>query len=257
MLARTAGQAQQVKERLPGGVTLELVEIPGGSFHMGSLREGGYEDERPLHPVFLSGFWLGKYPINQAQWKAVLGKAPACRFRGENLPVENICWKEAAEFCARLSTLTGRAYSLPSEAQWEYACRAGTATPFSLGETITTTYANYVGAHTYREEPGGVYRHTTTPPGTFPPNPWGLYDMHGQVWEFCADVWQADYTGAPVDGSVHSEGYHPEHTGLRFRVARGGSWHETPAHCRSAMRLRVEEDDRMEVYGLRVLLKKA
>jgi formylglycine-generating enzyme required for sulfatase activity len=254
LLGHAAGQAIQVEQHLPGNKVLELVEIPGGSFIMGALREGGYVDERPLHQVFLSGFWLGKYPVTQAQWQAVMGKQCPGRFRGPNLPVENICWNEAMEFCLRLSRMTGRDYRLPSEAQWEYACRAGTTTPFSLGETITTEYANYVGAHTYRDEPRGVYRRGTTPVGSFPPNPWGLYDMHGQVWEFCADAWHDDYSNAPADGSPQVDNHPSGQKRPRFYVARGGSWHEPPNHCRSAMRLRVEEDERMEFYGFRVML---
>lgn len=256
LVARSKAQARQVTQPLPGGIRLELVEVPGGSFQMGSRREGGYEDERPVHPVFLEGFLLGKYPVTQAQWQAVMGKKPESRFHGANLPVDNICWKEAEAFCERLASITAQEYSLPSEAQWEYACRAGTSTPFSLGETITTEFVNFVGAHTYRDEPRGIYRHGTTAVGMFPPNPWGLSDMHGNVWEFCADFWLPDYTGAPVDGSPRMQGYHPEGKAPRAHAARGGSWHETPAHCRSAMRLRVDEDEQMEFYGLRVMLAK-
>lgn len=251
VVSRFTGQAQVALEDLGGGVMLELVSVPGGSFQMGSRHEGGYEDERPAHPVFLGPFWLGRAPVTQAQWQAVMGrrKLPNCRFHGPDRPVENINWIEAAEFCRRLSKMTGRGYSLPSEAQWEYACRAGTSTPFSFGETITTDYVNYVGEHTFRDEPPGIYRHGTTPVGIFPPNAWGLFDMHGQVWEFCADAWQPDYTGAPVDGSPRNGG---APSAKLSRAARGGSWHEPPAHCRSAVRLQVDEEDRLEYYGFRV-----
>ncbi len=260
IVARSVGQAQIAVEDLGGGVTLELAAVPGGSFQMGSRHEGGYEDERPVHPVFLGPFWLGRSPISQAQWQVVMGKRPgslrlpSSRFQGPDLPIINICWKEAAEFCRRLSKKTLRSYGLPSEAQWEYACRAGTTTPFSFGETITTDYVNYVGEHLYRDERPGIYRHGPTPPGTFPPNPWGLLDMHGQVWELCADVWQPDYTGAPVDG-IPAGVSQPEPGAPIFHAARGGSWHEIPAHCRSAMRLRVDENDRMEYCGFRVSTK--
>lgn len=241
LFQRASGQARQVVETLPGGVKLELICIPKGSFQMGSRHEGGYPDEQPLHPVFLDSFWMGKYPLTQAQWQAVLGRPAGCRFHGPDLPVENICWKDASAFCERLTRLTGHRYGLPSEAQWEYACRAGTASPFSLGETITTEYANYVGEHVFRAEPPGVYRHSTTPGSTFLPNPWGLYDMHGNVWEFCADPWTPDYSGAAPEPAC--------------RVARGGSWHEIPGNCRSAVRLRVEMGDRAEYYGMRVIMK--
>jgi formylglycine-generating enzyme required for sulfatase activity len=247
LLSKSEHQAQQVIEELGDGINLEMVAIPGGFFQMGSRFEGGYADELPLHPVFLGPFWLGKYPITQAQWGRVMGRLPDCRFHAPDRPVETICWKESLDFCARLSRLTGRRYQLPSEAQWEYACRAGTFTPFSLGETITADYANFVGEHTYRDELRGVYRHGTLPVGSFLPNPWGIYDMHGTVWEFCMGCWTEDYAGAPIDGQpvIKAGGY---------RVARGGSWHEPPSHCRSAVRLRVEEGERSEFYGLRVML---
>jgi formylglycine-generating enzyme required for sulfatase activity len=253
VVSRSAGQARQALEDLGGGVTLALVSVPGGSFQMGSRHEGGYPDERPAHPVFLAPFWLGKYPVTQAQWQAVMGRLPYTRFHGADLPIESICWQDAGDFCLRLSKKTGRAYSLPSEAQWEYACRAGTSTPFAFGETVTTDYANYVGDHTFRDEPPGIYRHVLAPGGAFPPNPWGLYDMHGGLWEFCADAWQEDYSGAPVDGSPRAAVFQGNKIPIA-RVARGGSWHEPPAHCRSAVRLRVAEDDRMEYYGFRVML---
>lgn len=253
VVSRFTAQAQVAVEDLGGGVTLELVAVPGGSFQMGSRHEGGYEDERPVHPVFMRPFWLARTPVTQAQWQVIMGRLPNCRFHGPDRPVDNINWKEAAEFCKRLAKKTGRAYGLPSEAQWEYACRAGASAPFSFGETITTDYVNYVGDHTFRDEPPGIYRHGTTPVGSFPPNPWGLLDMHGQVWEFCADAWQPDYTGAPIDGGTRGVGKRESGSSIS-RVARGGSWHETPAHCRSAVRLQVDENDHLEYYGARVML---
>jgi formylglycine-generating enzyme required for sulfatase activity len=282
VIRRAAAQAQKVIQDLENGIALELVAIPKGFFQMGSRNEGGYEDELPLHPVFLDAFWLGTGPVTQAQWQAVMGGLPNCRFHGPDRPVDTICWRDALSFCERLTRRTGHRYALPSEAQWEYACRAGTITPFSLGETITTDYVNFVGDHTYREAPVGIYRHGTTPVGTFAPNPWGLYDMHGNVWEFCADLWTSDYTGATASGNPAPAGplparlkstrlaglistiklafLGPENTptppgDATYHVSRGGSWHETPGHCRSAVRLRVAENDRMEYYGLRVMLK--
>jgi formylglycine-generating enzyme required for sulfatase activity len=277
LVQKCTGQAHQAVEDLGKGVQIELVAVAAGFFQMGSRDEGSYADERPLHPVFLKSFWMGKYPITQAQWQEVMGSLPDCRFHGPTRPVDNICWRDAAAFCQQLSKRTGRDYRLPSEAEWEYACRAGTITPFNLGETLTTNYANYVGDHTYRDAPQGVYRHGTTPVGAFPPNRWGLYDMHGNVWEFCTGHWTDDYVGAPVDGSTYEPEPHASNTdqphllkrflayfqdgnaparshteNTVYRVARGGSWHETPNHCRSAVRLRVPEDERLEYYGLRV-----
>ncbi len=251
IIDRFAGQALQINEKLAEDVVLELIQVPKGFSQMGSLQsEGGYEDEQPRHPLFLDSFWLGKYPLNQRQWQAVMRRTPPCRFHDPDLPVENVNWNEAVEFCKQLSKNTNRPYGLPSEAQWEYACRAGTSTPFNLGETLTTDYANYVGEHTYREAPQGIYRHSTTPGGAFPPNRWGLYDMHGNVWEFCQDNWNPDYVGAGVNGDARRGE-------TNYRVARGGSWHETPGHCRSAMRLRISQDERLEYYGFRVMLEYA
>ena len=124
VIQRISGQARQAVEDLGQGVHLELVAVPHGSFQMGSQTEGGYDDERPPHPVFLEGFWMGRAPITQAQWKAVMGRLPVCRFHAPDLPVETICWTDAHDFCDKLSHKTGRRYELPSEAQWEYACRA-------------------------------------------------------------------------------------------------------------------------------------
>lgn len=254
---KISGTGTQVVEILPGGIPVELVEIRSGYFQMGSRNEKGYDDEQPVHPVMVDPFFLGKYPITQAQWNAVMGHPTMCRFHGPDLPAEGISWKDATRFCQILTKMTGRNYGLPSEAQWEYACRAGTTSPFSFGDTITTEFVNYVGEHTFREEPPGIYRHSTTPVGSFFPNPWGLYDMHGNVWEFCADTWYPDYCGAPVNGHPRTTGKKPGIHETVFHPARGGSWHEIPAHCRSAIRLKVADDDRLEYYGMRIMLSAA
>ena len=253
VIARIAFQARQFTEHLAGSIPLEMVFIPGGIFVMGSTARYGYEDERPQHPVSVAPFWLGKAPVTQAQWRAVLGKKPACRFAGDDLPVERISWLDAQDFCRRLVKKTRRAYRLPSEAEWEYACRAGTSTPFYCGPTLTTDLANYVGEHIFSGEPRGVYRHTTTEAGTFPPNAYGLYDMHGNLWEWCADAWHENYLGAPADGSAW-EGSAWEAGDARYRVVRGGSWHEPPNHCRSAVRLKYDPVERDEVVGFRLAL---
>ncbi|MFN6211932.1 MAG: formylglycine-generating enzyme family protein [Microcystis sp.] len=181
---------------------------------------------------------MGKYPITQAQWKAVASLPKIERdlslnpsnFSGNNRPVEKVSWYDAVEFCQRLSKATGRDYRLPSEAQWEYACRGGTTTPFYFGETITPDLANYDGNYIYAQGPKGIYRQETTPVGKFPPNAFGLYDMHGNVQEWCADAWHNNYKDAPTDGSVWIE--NGNHSPLR-----GGSWDLSPSYCRSASRI--------------------
>jgi len=277
LIKRFSARVEVREEPLGNDISLSLVHIPAGVFQMGSRNEGGYADEMPLHPAYVSSFWLGRAPVTQAQWRQVMHSLPPCRFHDPDLPVETINWMEADQFCRQLSKLTGRSFTLPSETHWEYACRAGTRTPFNIGDTITTDYVNYVGEHTYRDGPQGVYRHGPNRAGDFAPNPWGLFDMHGNVWEFCQDSWCDDYTAAPVTatariavgqsevraiGSKFETGanwlnryWNGRGQGSRsFRVARGGSWHETPMHCRSAARLRVAENERLEYYGLRVML---
>jgi formylglycine-generating enzyme required for sulfatase activity len=236
IIKRTREQARYQTEDLGNGVTLEMVYIPEGRFLMGSpkTKKGRYRDEGPQHQVTLEPFYMGKYPVTQAQYEAVMGNNPSyfkSWFKGKNRPVEQVSWHDAVEFCKRLSEMTGRTYRLPSEAQWEYAIRAGTTTPFYFGETITSKLANYNGNYTYASESKGVYRGKTTDVGSFPPNAFGLYDMHGNVWEWCADTWHDNYDGAPTDGSVWEED-----TSRNNRVLRGGSWFRSAGFCRAAFR---------------------
>jgi formylglycine-generating enzyme required for sulfatase activity len=249
---RQPQHGQRFIEVLPSGVQLALVAIPAGRFLMGSRRNEGYDDERPQHSVGVPAFFMGQFPVTQAQWEAVMKWTPPYRGQGPQRPVDRVNWHDAVAFCARLSEVTGRAYRLPGEAEWEYACRAGTTTPFYVGPTLTTDLANYVGAHTYLAEPEGIYRHDTTDVGSFPPNPFSLYDMHGNVWEWCqdwyADAWHDDYTGAPSDGSVW------EHGSTAYRVLRGGCWHDPPDLCRSAARLKCAPDEGEDYFGFRVAL---
>ncbi|MEG4288837.1 formylglycine-generating enzyme family protein [Microcoleus sp. C2C3] len=205
-------------EDLGHGIILEMVYIPGGTFMMGSPNdEAGREDrESPQHQVTVPAFYVGKYPITQAQWEAVMGNINPSYFKGEKRPVEDVCWYDAVEFCEKLSETTGKTYRLLSEAEWEYACRAGTTTPFHFGETITPELVNYNG-------------NESTDVGSFPPNAFGLYDMHGNVWEWCSDKWLDNYNGAPTDGSSWE-------SGNNNRMGRGGSWGNDPRDCRSAVR---------------------
>jgi formylglycine-generating enzyme required for sulfatase activity len=165
-----------------------------------------------------------------------MGRLPPCRCLG------------ARAFCARVAQRAVRAYLLPLEAQWEYAYRAGTTTPFCFGETITTDLANYVGEHTYLAEPRGIYRHGTTDVGSFPPNAFGLYDMHSNVWERRADAWHDNHTGAPPDGNVWAG------RAGSPGVLRAGCWHDPPGLCRSAAWLRSMPHDGEDFFGFRVTL---
>jgi formylglycine-generating enzyme required for sulfatase activity/predicted nucleotidyltransferase len=249
VIQRQTHQARRFVEELASGVTLEMVAVPGGRFLMGSRAGRGYADEEPQHSVKVPAFFMGQYPVTQEQWEAVMEWRPPYRCQGAKRPADRVSWFAAREFCERLSAKTGRAYRLPGEAEWEYACRAGTTTPFHFGKTITTDVANYVGEHTYLSEPTGVYRHQTTQAGAFPPNTFGLYDMHGNVWEWCADAWHDNYVGAPGDGSVW------ESDAAAHRVLRGGCWHDPPGLCRSATRLKSAPGEGEDFFGLRVALE--
>jgi len=247
IIAQARHGSRQFTEDLGNDVSLDMLVIPPGIFQMGSPRQLGNKDEQPQHLVTIKSFMMSKYLITQGQWKAIMRKLPPCRFKGDNVPVERVSWNDAHKFCKRLSIKTGRHYRLPSETQWEYSCRAETITPFSFGETITTDVANFNGEYSFLKEPHGLYRHVTTEGGTFPPNAFGLYDMHGNLWEWCVDNWLDDYSSSPRDStSYQSKKSH-------FRVARGGSWHEPPELCRSAARIKFLQSDADEFVGFRVV----
>ncbi|MDJ0678483.1 MAG: formylglycine-generating enzyme family protein [Xenococcaceae cyanobacterium MO_167.B52] len=269
------------------GVPLEMVLIPDGTFTMGApeREEGSDSSERPQHNVTISPFLMGRYPITQAQWKAVAQKTdlkvkedlkpdpssfkePYQGIDRWQRPVETVNWYEAVEFCQRLSKLTGKNYRLPSEAEWEYACRGvreplnpekgESYSPFYFGETITTDLANYRGQDDkdfklsgfYGRGTKGNYREQTTPVGYFKEvNPFGLSDMHGNVLEWCADDWHDNYDNAPTDGSVWLNGDDD------YSPLRGGSWDNNPVNCRSAARIYyfISRDKRFYEFGFRVV----
>lgn len=282
-------QAQFYGQNLGQGVQLDMVQIPGGKFLMGTA-EAEIEQlckkynneyfrwESPQHSVQIAPFLMGKTPVTQDQWRIVVtqvGKIvrdlnpDPSRFKGGNRPVEKVSWYDAVEWCARLSKLTGKEYCLPSEAQWEYACRAGTTTPFAFGEALTTDIANYNGNYTFAEEAKGQYRQETTPVASFPPNSFGLYDCHGNVWEWCFDPFHDNYQNAPGDGKVWDETinnndnrYQKPSENLkvlleennRTFVLRGGSWDDVPVVCRSADRFHDPRVNFNGTLGFRVCL---
>ncbi|WP_028083332.1 bifunctional serine/threonine-protein kinase/formylglycine-generating enzyme family protein [Dolichospermum circinale] len=237
-------------ENLGKGVILEMVAIPGGKFLMGSPEGVGYDRERPQHQVTIQPFYMGKYPVTQAQWERVADlpkvkidlRSKPSHFQGANLPVENVSWHDAQEFCARLSKATGKLYRLPSEAEWEYACRANTTTPYYFGDTITTDLVNH------RNKYG-----QTTEVGKFPPNAFGLYDMHGNVWEWCEDGWHENYINAPIwpNSSIAWM------SNNNNRVLRGGQWYLNPSYCRSASRSYNSGDRRNKDNGFRLVVSGA
>ncbi|MGK7919948.1 MAG: formylglycine-generating enzyme family protein, partial [Trichodesmium sp.] len=247
IISRREGKAEVMTENF-NGISLEMVKIPGGRFLMGSpeTEVERKDSEGPQHYVDVSEFFMGKYPVTQEQWEVVMGNNPS-RFKGASRPVENVSWNDATEFCQKLSQITGRKYGLPSESQWEYACRAGTTTPFYFGETITSELVNYDGRYPYGDAPKGIYREETTDVGIFPPNSFGLYDMHGNVWEWCADDWHDNYNGAPTDGSPWETGGNSN-----IRVLRSGSWYYGSWYCRSAWRIYFIADFSINDVGFRV-----
>lgn len=232
IVANMPRKALQFIEELEEGVILEMIAISGGTFVMGSPEneKGRYDDEAPQHEVAVAPFLIGKHPITQAQWMTIMGGNPSY-FKGDNRPVEQISWEDAMRFCQQISEKTSHEYDLPSEAEWKYACRSGTTTPFYCGETLTSELANYDGNYTYSLEPKGQYCEETTGVGIFPPNASGLYDMHGNVWEWCADDWHENYEGAPVNGSAWLN-----KDEAKTKSVRGGSWDDDPLSCRCASR---------------------
>lgn len=243
---------------LAAGGELAMVAIAGGKFMMGSpeTEVGRDQNESPQHDVTIPAFLMAQTPVTQAQWRAIaatpkikihLAPDPS-EFKGNQRPVENVSWWEAVEFCDRLSQQTGQTYRLPSEAEWEYACRAGTKTPFHFGETLTTDVANYNGNEVYGAEPIGKDREQTTNVRSFPANARGLYDLHGNVSEWCADHWYDDYQNAPKDGKAWLTSQKDE-----SRLLRGGAWLDMPISCRAANRNWSAPTNRSNLIGFRVV----
>jgi formylglycine-generating enzyme required for sulfatase activity len=259
VIDRRRASAHQLVQRLGKGVMLHLVRIPGGTFAMGAPEgePGSRSAERPQHQVTVPPFYLGKVPVTLDQWRAVMGtRSEAMKIAESSFkksgrqPAVRVSFDEVEDFCARLSGKTLSAYRLPSEAEWEYACRAGTSSAFAFGPTITREVAIHDGETIRRAVPDGKHA-TTRPVGSLRvANAFGLCDMHGQVWEWCEDWWHKNYQGAPTDGRAWtSDGE------ARSRVLRGGSWYAAVEFCRSAARnIGGEAGIRSRQIGFRVAL---
>jgi uncharacterized protein (TIGR02996 family) len=260
----TSGVRPVVAE-VVNSIGMRLALVAPGAFCMGCSPDeaGGHEEEGPLHEVELTqAFYLGVFPVTQGQYSQIMGKNPSwfCRGGGgeqavrnqstECFPVEGVSWDDAVEFCRRLSEERepGRQYRLPSEAEWEFACRAGTTTPFHFGATLSSAQANFDASGPYGRDRERPVLMRTTPVGSYPPNAWGLYDMHGNVDEWCAEWLDPDYYRA-------SPRQNP--TGPRegdFRVVRGGGWNSIARECRAARREGCVPASRFSTLGFRVAL---
>lgn len=268
VISRQSHRGQYFPEPLNETTHLDMMQIPGGIFQIGSPPDelDNYLNEQPQRKVTVPSFFMARTPITQSQWCAVAAypevesnlNPELSYFKGDNRPVEQVSWDDAAEFCRRLSQHTDRTYRLPSEAEWEYACRAGTTTPFHFGETLSDELANY---HAQDQEIDGIlyrgiyghgilgqYREETTEVGQFPANSFGLHDLHGNVWEWCEDDWHDSYKGAPNDGTPW---LNPDRTETN-RLLRGGSWFNFPRFCRSAYRYNSARDIHDSGVGFRV-----
>jgi formylglycine-generating enzyme required for sulfatase activity len=247
--ARYLGRSVEETLDLGGGLKMEMVLIPPGKYQMGSP-EGEQErakDEQQHEVEITKGFYLGKYEVAQEQYQAIMGQNPSY-FQGKRLPVENVSWEQAVAFCGKLSSRTGRLVRLPTEAEWEYACRAGTRSPFHFGAELNATQANCDGNFPYGTQEKGPDKQQTCEVGSYAPNAWGLYDMHGNVWEWCADWYKDEYAVEDKkDPTGSSNG--------DARVLRGGSWYRSASGCRAAYRFRCAPASHLEYYGFRVAFR--
>ncbi|HZZ80056.1 MAG TPA: formylglycine-generating enzyme family protein [Gemmataceae bacterium] len=242
----TVGQDATQPKAVVNSIGMKFVRIEPGEFVMGSSgKEKGRGDDEIQRRIKLTrGFYLGVHTVTQEQWQKVMGNNPSGGQADKNLPVDNVSWNDCQAFCKKLGAMEKRTYRLPTEAEWEYACRAGTTTAFSFGATLATDQANYNGDFIYGPGKKGVNRQKTTPVGSFPANAWGLHDMHGNVWQWCQD-WHGGYAAKDViDPQGPKSG--------KNRVLRGGSWGSHPIFCRSANRNFAAPDTRTEYYGCRV-----
>jgi len=231
---------------LVNSVGMRLAWIPPGTFLMGSSQteEGRDKDEYQHRVTLAQGFFLGVYPVTQPQWQAVMGTRPS-NFRGPQLPVEQVSWFDCQLFCQHLSQREKRLYRLPTEAEWEYACRAGTSTPFHFGLALSSEQANIDGTYGSGPSQGGQYRRQTTPVGIFPPNAFGLFDMHGNIWEWCQDGYVDNLRDLLSD---------LEEVDQSSRVVRGGGWSNRPCKSRSAFRGRHFPGGSSDQVGCRVCM---
>ena len=239
-LETALGNRTSFIEKLPNRVTLEMVNLPAGEFLMGSPDSNS---EKPQHQVQVNSFAIGKYPVTQAQYKAVMGTNPSHFENNPQNPVEMVSWRDARAFCKKLSQITGKIYRLPTEAEWEYACRAGTTTRFYFGDD-----ANQLGDYVWYS---GNSQQTTHPVGQKKPNAWGLHDMSGNVWEWCQDDWHNNYIGATEDGSAWL--IDNDNRSQSPKCLRGGSWFDYPSSCRSADRNRGYPDYINDSFSFRVV----
>jgi formylglycine-generating enzyme required for sulfatase activity len=230
------------------GVNIEMVPIKGGTFLMGNF--ASEDDSQTIHQVMVSDFYIGKYEVTQAQWKAVMGNNPS-NFKGDNLPVETVSWNDVQEFLQSFNAKTGLTYRLPTEAEWEYACRAGTTTPFNTGNNLKTSQANYDGNYPYKDNIKGEFRKKTMPVGSFPPNGWGLYDMHGNVWEWCND-WYVEHYYHSTDSPLFNPTGPSTPPPWSPRVFRGGGGDSSAKSCRATYRGSSSQGNSNRYIGFRL-----
>jgi len=283
-IERKSSQVESLIYDFRNGITLDMVNIPAGEFMMGMppaerqialdnyLKYGRKKEDAekdldwstPPHKVTIKeAFWMGKFTVTNALWNAVMGTEPSkqfdVKFQGKNQPVVGVSWHDCNKFCKELSVLTGKEFRLPTEAEWEYACRANTTTPFHFGDTITPDLVNYNSYFSYGNAPKGEYRKKTVDVGSFSSNAWGLYQMHGNVWEWCLDEWHDNYSSKPE--SLKDNGSEPwgeikvADNYSRSCLVRGGSWVYGARECRSAFRSKTDARLQYLNNGFRVVCR--